>query len=233
MTVAVTTWQEAFLLASSDVLSRLAAFLPSFFGALIVFVFGLVFARWGKALTVKILEALRLSKAVEKTGFENFLKKAEVRLKIEEVFGAVVKWVIILVFSIAAANILGLTAVSLILNNILSYLPRVFSSIIVLVIGVLLAGLVESLIKGVLGPVDIKTSRLFAKIGSYLVIIFAALTAINELGIAQSLVNTLITGFIAMLALGFGLALGLGAKGIVSQALEDWYQGFKKELKNR
>lgn len=231
MATGVTSWQEAFLLASSDILSRLATFLPSFFGALIVFVFGLVFARWGKALTVKVLEALCLSKAVEKTGFEDFLKKAEVKVKIEEIFGVVVKWVIILVFSIAAANILGLTAVSLILNNILNYLPRVFSSVIVLVIGVLLAGLVESLIKGALGPVDIKTSRLFAKIGAYLVIIFAVLTAVNELGIAQSLVNTLITGFIAMLALGFGLALGLGAKDIVSQALGDWYQGFKKGIK--
>lgn len=225
------SWQEAFFLASSDILTRLANFLPSFFGALVVFVLGLVFARWGKALVVKILETLRLSAAVKKTGFEKFLKKAEVRVKIEEVFGVVVKWVIILVFSIAAANILGLTAVSEILNNILEYLPRVFSSVIVLVIGVLLAGVVESLIKGALGPVDIKTSRLFAKLGSYLVIIFAVLTAVNELGIAQSLVNTLITGFIAMLALGFGLALGLGAKDIVSEALGDWYQGFKKGIK--
>lgn len=226
-----TSWQEAFFLASSDILTRLANFLPSFFGALVVFVLGLVFARWGKALVVKILETLRLSAAVKKTGFEKFLKKAEVRVKIEEVFGVVVKWVIILVFSIAAANILGLTAVSEILNNILEYLPRVFSSVIVLVIGVLLAGVVESLIKGALGPVDIKTSRLFAKLGSYMVIIFAVLTAVNELGIAQSLVNTLITGFIAMLALGFGLALGLGAKDIVSEALGDWYQGFKKGIK--
>lgn len=225
------SWQEAFFLASSDILTRLANFLPSFFGALVVFVLGLVFARWGKALVVKILETLRLSAAVKKTGFEKFLKKAEVRVKIEEVFGVVVKWVVILVFSIAAANILGLTAVSEILNNILEYLPRVFSSVIVLVIGVLLAGVVESLIKGALGPVDIKTSRLFAKLGSYLVIIFAVLTAVNELGIAQSLVNTLITGFIAMLALGFGLALGLGSKDIVSEALGEWYQGFKKGIK--
>lgn len=231
MTQAITSWQQAFLLASGDILNRLAIFLPTFFGALIIFVFGLVFARWGKTLTVKVLETLRLSTAVRKIGFEKFLEKAEVKVKVEEVFGVVVKWIIILVFSISAVNILGLTTVSSILNNILAYLPRVFSSIIVLVLGVLLAGVVESLIKGALGPVDIKTSRLFAKIGAYLVIVFAVLTAVNELGIAQSLVNSLITGFIAMLVLGFGLAIGLGAKDIVAEMLKEWHEDFKKVTK--
>ena len=37
-------------------------------------------------------------------------------------------------------------------------------------------------------------------------------------------------GFVAMLALGIGLAIGLGAKDLVSQILKEWYEGFKKEV---
>lgn len=226
-----TSWNEAFLIASSDILSRLAVFIPTFFGALLIFILGIIFARWGKAITVKILETLKISNITKLAGLEEFFKKAEVKVKLEEIFGTIVKWIIILVFSITSVNILGLTTISQILNNILGYLPRIFSSIIVLVIGVLLAGVVESLIKGALGPVDIKTSRLFAKIGSYLVVIFSVLTAVHELGIAQSLVNTLITGFIAMLAIGFGLAIGLGAKDTVAEIIKEWHKELKKETK--
>jgi len=52
--------------------------------------------------------------------------------------------------------------------------------------------------------------------------------AINELGIAQSFTNTLLIGFIATLALAFGLSFGLGGKDLVAKLLEDWYKKFKK-----
>lgn len=228
---AVASWQEALLLAGEKVLSSIASFLPDLLGAIIVFLIGLALAKWAKKLVVKLLETLRLSTAVEKTGLQKFLKKAEVKLKTEEIIGGIAKWLIILTFSVAAINILGLPTVSVVLERILAYIPRIISAILILTIGVLLAGLVESLLKGALGQIDVKTSRLFGKIGSYLVVVFAALAAINELGIAQSLINTLFMGFIAMLALGFGLAIGLGAKDLIAQILNDWYKAFRKEIK--
>ncbi|MEK7513656.1 MAG: mechanosensitive ion channel family protein, partial [Patescibacteria group bacterium] len=72
-------------------------------------------------------------------------------------------------------------------------------------------------------------SRLLSRIASYLVVIVAALAAINELGIVQSLINTLIIGVVATLSLGVGLALGLGAKDLVSKMLLDWYTRSKKK----
>ena len=49
------------------------------------------------------------------------------------------------------------------------------------------------------------------------------MAAINELGIAQSLINTLFIGVVATLSLGIGLAIGLGAKELVAKMLMDWY----------
>ncbi len=227
----VSYWQEAFLLASNNILTNILSYIPVFLAALIVFIIGLVVAKWAKILTVKILESLQLSTIVKKSGFEPFLKKAEIKVKLEEVLGGLVRWLVILVFFITTVNILGLTTVSLVLNNILAYIPRVVSAILVLTIGVLLAGLVESLVKGALAQIDLKTSRLLGKISSYLVVIFAALAAINELQIAQTLVNTLFIGFVAMLALGFGLAIGLGAKDLVAKMLEEAYDSFRKDIK--
>ena len=177
------------------------------------------------------MEKIQLSGLIKKSGLEPFLKKAEIRVKIEDILGEIVRWLIILVFSVTTINILGLTTVSLVLNNILNYIPRVISAVLVLMIGVLLAGLVERVVKGALAQVDLKVARLLAKISSYLVVIFSSLAAINELQIAQVLINTLFVGFISMLALGFGLAIGLGAKDLVGKILEEWYKNLKKEMK--
>ena len=186
-------------------------------------------ARWSKVIIIKILSAIKLDKILRDSGLEPYLDRADVRVKAEVFIGEIVKWLIMAVFFIAGINVLGLTTVSAVLNSLLGYIPNIVSAILILTIGVLLAGLVESLIKGAVNQVDPKTSRLLSKISSYLVVIVAALAAINELGIAQSLINTLITGVVATLSLGIGLALGLGAKDLVSKMLLDWHTRSKKK----
>ncbi len=225
---AVSNWQEAVLIAGANVLSGFFGFLPSFLGALVIFFFGLVLAKWSKALIVKILSAIKLDKLLRKGGLDSYLKKAEVRVKAEEFIGQIVRWLVIIVFFMAAANVLGLTTVSGVLSSLLGYLPNIISAVLVLSVGVLLAGLVENLVKGTVNQVDKRTSRLLSKIASYLVVIVTSLAAINELGIAQSLINTLFIGVIATLTLGIGLSIGLGAKDLVSKLLMDWYQKQQK-----
>ncbi|MCX6816887.1 MAG: hypothetical protein NTZ93_03410 [Candidatus Beckwithbacteria bacterium] len=225
------TWQDALLLAASNVLTGFFSFLPSLFGALVIFFVGLVLAKWAKALVVKILSAIKLDLLVQKSGIGSYLNKADVRVKAEVFFGEIVRWLVLLVFFIASINVLGLTTVSTVLNGLLAYLPRIISAVLILTVGVFLAGLVESLIKGAVNQVDIKTSRMLSKIASYLVVIVAALASINELGIAQSLINILFIGVITTLSLGIGLAIGLGAKDLVSQMLNEWYSQGKKKKK--
>src|SRR5690606_18673717 len=134
-------------------------------------------------------------------------------------------------FFIAAVNLLGLTTVSNFLTNILSYIPQVISAALILMVGTLVAGLVESLIKGSLSQISRSTGRLVSKIGSYMVMVFTVMAAFAELNIAARLINILFIGFTAMLALGFGLAFGLGAKDLVARILNDWYSNLKKDLK--
>ena len=52
---------------------------------------------------------------------------------------------------------------------------------------------------------------------------FAIVVAINQLGIATNLINTLFTGFVGALALACGLAFGLGGRDLASRSLENWY----------
>ncbi|MEK7178290.1 MAG: hypothetical protein AAB721_01380, partial [Patescibacteria group bacterium] len=48
------------------------------------------------------------------------------------------------------------------------------------------------------------------------VVLFGFLTALVQLNIASSIINSIITGFIAMLALAGGLAFGLGGRDYAS-----------------
>lgn len=215
----------------SSSLGMLSTFFPNLLGAILVALLGIVLGNWVRRGIIQALQLLKFESFIEDSKFKNFLEKAEVTQKFEEVLASIVKWLIVLTFFIAATNIVGLTTVSSVLTGILSYIPSVISAVIVLALGVLLAGLVESVVKGSLSSIDIKTARLMGKIASYTVVTIAVLASFSELKIASSFINILFIGFVSMLALGFGLAIGLGAKDVVGKILSDWYKQLQKELK--
>lgn len=227
------SWQGALGSVAGTALGETVAFLPSLVGAILVLVIGLVLGNWARAAIIKALQLVKFEAWIKDSEFKKFLSKADINQKVEDVLGTIVKWFIVLVFFIAAVNILGLTTVSALLGGILSYIPSVLSAVIVLAIGVLLAGVVERVVKGALTSVDLKTSRLMGKIASYAVVTIATLAALSELSIAESFINILFIGFVSMLALGFGLAIGLGAKDLVAKILEDWHKNLSQELKKK
>ncbi len=223
--------QSSLTNAAYSILVSIISFIPTLLAAVIVFVIGLVLANWLKAIVIKLLNVLRLSDILAKGALKHFLENAEVTQKVETVLGELVRYLTILIFFVASINILGLYIVTDVLNGLLGYLPNIFAAVIIFGAGVVLAGFLEKLVKGSLGGIDIKLARLMAKFTSYLVVVFTVLAAISQLGIAKNLIDTLFVGFVGMLALAFGLSLGLGSKDLVRTALEDWHKGFKKDLK--
>ncbi len=227
----IQAWETALYSVWNSTMGSFLTLLPNILGAVLVASIGLILGNWVKSITIKSLQMLRFENLIKDSKFKAFLIKAEVTEKVEEVIGGILKWLIVLTFFIAATNILGLTTVSNVLGGVLSYVPNIVSAVIVMAIGVLLAGLIEGLVKGALATVDLKTARLMGKIASYTVVTITTLAAFAELKIASSFINILFIGFVAMLALGFGLAIGLGAKDVIGQALSDWYKELKHDLK--
>lgn len=227
----IMAWQNALYSAWVSTITSLFDLFPHILGAFVVATLGIIIGNWVKSITVKSLQMIRFETIIKDSKFKAFLIKAEVTDKVEEVIAGILKWLIVLTFFIAATNILGLTTVSNVLVGVLGYVPNVISAVIVMAIGVLLAGIVEGLVKGALASVDLKTSRLMGKIASYTVVTITILAAFSELKIASAFINILFIGFVSMLALGFGLAIGLGAKDVIGQALSDWYKEIKHDLK--
>lgn len=219
--------QTILLTAAATVLGQIASFLPRLLGAILLFSLGLLLAGWAKRLTAKIITKSNLHKLLKNTAVEKFLLQAELPHGLEEVLGQLIRWIVILIFFISTTNILGLNAVSEMLRTILAYIPNVIGAILVLAVGVLLAGFLESLVKGALTEFDGKLARLLGKITSYTIVVFAILAALSQLKIAEQFIHTLFSGVVAALALGVGLAIGLGAKDTVNTLLKKWYRQLK------
>ena len=222
---------DTFISVFNQLTADFITFIPTFLVALVVFLVGLLLARIARNLIIKLFSALKLSKLTSSPSLTKFLKKAAIEKKLENVFGEIVRWLIILVFFITSLNLLGLNTLTQVLSGFLNYIPNIFAALIIILAGTLLAGFLEKVVKASLASFDVRTSRIMGKFASYLIMIIVVLAAIAQLGIAQYFINIIFIGFIAIITLALGLGLGLGSKDLIKKILENWYKNLKKQIK--
>lgn len=215
---------------TTETLAAVSVFLPRLIAAILILIIGGGLAKAIKSMVVKLLETLKVANWVKNTPVELFFKNAEFGEKMEGVLGGVVYWLLMLVVFYSTVSVLGLASLTQVLERIISYVPNIVSSVIVLFFGILIAGAVESLVKGSIMSIDGKSARLLGKISSYLVLTIAILAAVNELGIASEFIMIIFIGFVVMISLGFGLAIGLGGQDLVREMLTKWYHQTSKEV---
>ncbi len=205
-----------------------AGFLPTLAGALLLLLVGSILSKWLKSAVVKLAIATKVSALTKNPAIQDFLNNAQVGTKIEHVLGEFVRWIVLLFFLIAASNLLGLSAISALLSGIFTIIPSILAALVILVLGVVLAGFLEKVVKGSLGSSDPSLSRFVGRVVSYTTITIFILAALSQLGIASFFIQVTYIGFILILALALGLGLGLGSKDIFKKILEDWYKKVSK-----
>lgn len=197
------------------------AFLPKFVVALIIFIIGWIVGSILGRVVAQFVRAIKLDQALKSVGTEEVMDKAGFKLDTGSFFGTLVKWFFVVVFLIAAVNVLGLEQVNVFLSDVvLGFLPNVIVAAIILVIGALVAHALQKLVSGGAKAAMMPGAQFAGGVAKWAVWIFAILAALSQLGIAGAFAQTLFTGLVAMLALAGGLAFGLGGRDAASRYLE-------------
>jgi hypothetical protein len=208
----VQTWGQAIAASLIDLWIRLVSLLPTFLGALLIFLLGLIVASILGKIVERLVRALRVDQALERLSVGDKLKKHGITIGLATFLGKLVQWFLVLVFLMAATDVLGLKQVTSFLNSILLYLPNVVVATIILTIAFLLGGLAYAIVRSSTRAAGVVNAGFLATIIRWAIIIFGLLAALIQLGIATSLVNTIFIGIISALSLAMGLAFGLGGR---------------------
>jgi hypothetical protein len=150
---------------------------------------------------------LKIDDISRKVGVHDMVQGYSVNFSIATLIGRLVKWFFVLVFTMAAAEVLGWDRVTMFLNEIVFYIPQVLVAIIILVVSVIAGKLFETVVirslVGANAPVD--KPELMGVVTRWAFVLFGVLAALLQLGIAPSLIEILFAGIVLALALAFGL----------------------------
>src|SRR5215813_10974903 len=214
---------EATWYSFTQALNTFMSYLPSLLVALIVLVVGWFIAGFLARLIARGLNAIGLERAVERSGIGHFIEQSGSRWTMSEIIAALIKWSIFLIFIQAAASLLGMAQITAIINSVILFIPKLIVALAIIVFGSLIARFVAGLARGSLAEVGFGGGGLIAKLAQYAIIGFAIVAAFNQIGVAQTVVNTLLVGLIGSIALALGLAFGLGGREVAAQITRSWY----------
>jgi hypothetical protein len=215
----VQNWTDVVAGSLQNLWFGVASFIPNLLGALIVFVIGLVVASGLGSLVEKIFDAVKLDSFLAKLGLTPYFERAGLRLHGSRFMGQLVNWFLVIVFLLAATDILGLPGFSNFLRETLLYIPNIVVAVLIMLAAIVIGNFLKRTVTASVMGAKLGGAGFLGSLTMWVITVFGFLAALVQLNIATSIINSLITGFIAMLALAGGLAFGLGGKEYASHLL--------------
>lgn len=215
------TWGEVLRASFQNLWFGIAGFLPNLVIAIVIVIIGwLIGALFGRAIW-QVFRSLKVDEALRRAGLESFLRRGGINLDSGAFIGGLVKWFVIVVFLVAAFDVLGLTQVNLFLQEVvIAYIPRVIVAALVLLVAGVIGDLVERVIVTAAKTADIRSAHFAGSIAKWAVWIFAILVALSQLGIAATFSQTIFTGIVIAVSLALGLSFGLGGQEAAARFIE-------------
>jgi hypothetical protein len=202
-------------------LDSLIAFIPNLVGCLIILFVGYLIARLVKAGVTKLLETVGLDRALSGSQAGTYVERVSPGARPSRLVGVVAFWFIFIYAIAAAVGALKIPALTNFMANVQNYLPNVIAAVLILVVGVALAGAVGGLIDRLMG--DTPSGRVARAISPTLILAIVVFMVLNQLKIAPAIVTTTYVALVGMFAVAGALAFGLGGRELAADMMRDAY----------
>jgi hypothetical protein len=202
---------------------EIATVFPKIIGAITILIVGWLVIKIVLFLLGKILKLTKVSALNERINDMDIFGKGDFKIDIVKIILGFVKWGLVLVFLIVAADILNWGVISNEIGALLRYLPRFFSALVLLMIGFYIGNLVKNTVKRLFDSLELGGSNLVSNLLFYIIVIFMSITALNQAGVDTTIITNNITMILGSFLLAFGLGLGLGSKDVIADILRSYY----------
>jgi hypothetical protein len=223
-TAPVTDWGTALITSAAAALALLLGAIPKIIGFAVILIIGWIIASALAAAVAAILRTVKFNDLAQRAGISGFVQKMGMHTDAAGFLATLAKWFVRLIVLVTAFDALGLPAVSQVLQQILLWLPNLIVALVVLVIAGLAATALSNLVRGATAQSGLGNPNLLATIARVAVWGFAIVIAVNQIGIATTIVNTLFMATVGSVAVAFALAFGLGGRETAGQIVQSWYQ---------
>jgi small-conductance mechanosensitive channel len=186
--------------------------LPLLGAALVLLLVGWLAAWVAQFVVGGVIKRIGLDRLGEKAGASRLLKDLGLDSSVSHLLARLVYWLVLLVFVLAAAESLGMTGLSLTLQGLVNYLPKVLAALLVLLLGGLVARLMGTTMGALAVRSGIRGGLALGQVTRYIILVFVVILALEQLGVQTALLVNFATVLVTAMMLALALAFGWGSR---------------------
>jgi hypothetical protein len=215
----ISAWRDVLLEAATELGTRVAGFLPSLFGAVVIFLVGWLVSRSVELAASRGLRTLGVDRGAARLRITEVIDRAGIRMALSEIIARLLFWLLMLTFLLSSVETLGLTAVTATIDRLIAYIPNVIGAAVIGLVGLLLARFTGTLVSSGAAAAGVPSAPRLGFLVQLLVSGLVIVIAVEQLGVETTVLVGPLTALLAAAALSAGLAFALGAYPIVTHIL--------------
>ncbi len=215
----VEAWRQVLIESLSQLGGTVATFLPSLLATLLILAIGWLVSKAVEAIASRTLHRFGLDEAGRRVRLEPVLERAGISRPPSKIVARLLFWILMLTFVLSAVETLGLEAVTATIDRLISFLPNLIASGLILVLGLLFARFVRTLVGSAAAAANLDQAARLGAAAESVTAIVATVLALQQLGIDTSILVTLIALLLGSVSITLGVTFALGARPVVSHIL--------------
>jgi len=197
--------------------------IPALLKGLIIFLIGILLAKLVRRLILRALGAIGVDKLADRLMSIDVFEKSKINIVPSTIIGSLTYYFILIIFSMAAVEAMGLKIISNLLKDLIDYIPNGVTAFLVLVIGIFIADAVKKLIIGTCRSLGIASGTLIANVVFYFIMLNIVLIALRQAKLQTEFMEDNVAIILAGIAGAFAIGYGLASKDIMTSLLAGFY----------
>lgn len=207
-----TIWQSSLETSLEAIWTKFAEYTPNLFGTVLLLLVGYLVSKAVAIFFKKTLKSIGIDKASEKINLHKSLEKIGIKLKVSALFGVVFFWLVMLVFIIAASEVLNLGKITDTIDVFIHYLPHIIGAALIFILGLMVAQFLKNIIEGMSKQVSPAYSKVLSSVVHFIIVVLVSVLAINQLQLEIELINRIVEIVLISTGVVLALSFGLGTK---------------------
>lgn len=212
-----------------ELFSNFKIFLPNLLAMLVIVVLGILLARIVKLTLVKFLNAVNFDRWSDRMGFTKLMRKGDLWIKPSPAVGSLVFWLLIIVTLMIGMSALKIAALDNMVEHFFNYMPRVFSAILILIIGYVIAGFISRAVLIAAANSGFHYAKLLAQAVRALLAVLILSMVMEQLQIAPSIVLAAFSIIFSGIVIALAIAFGVGGIDAARRVIERQSTGNREE----
>jgi hypothetical protein len=206
--------------------NQIATFVPKLVMFLVILAIGYFIASIAARIVARVLDRVGFNRLLDRGGMRNTL--AGTSLRATDLLARLVKYAVVLITLQGAFNVFGSNAVSNLLSGVISWLPKAFVAIVLVVVAGAIARMVRDLVTNSLG--GLSYGRFLGTLAWAFVWGVGILAALHQVGIATAITAPIMWAVMGTLAGVAVVGLGGGLIRPMQQRWEGWLNTVERDL---